>query len=181
MMQETNPRNLPPSSLPSRLSGAEIRVILILVDPAGKGNMATRTKVLFLCIGNACRSQMAEAVAKHVAADVIEPSSAGLVAFGEIPGSTVAVLAEQGISTEGQHSKSLRSEDLPAADLLINMTGWPRASIFTGPTPPVEDWEVGDPYGSDLAVYRAIRDQIEARVDDLAQRLRDKVNVRQTA
>ena len=142
--------------------------------------MATRTKVLFLCIGNACRSQMAEAVAKHVAADVVEPSSAGLVAFGEIPPLTVAVLAEHGISTEGQSSKPLRSENMSAADLVVNMTGRSGASIFTGPTPPVEDWDVGDPYGFNLAVYRAIRDQIEARVDDLAQRLRDKVNVRQT-
>ena len=50
--------------------------------------MAQRSKVLFLCVGNACRSQMAEAIAKHVAADVIEPSSAGLVAFGEITGLT---------------------------------------------------------------------------------------------
>jgi protein-tyrosine-phosphatase len=143
--------------------------------------MATRTKVLFLCIGNACRSQMAEAVAKHVASDVIETSSAGLVPFGEIPATTLAVLAERGFSAEGQRSKPLRSEDMSAADLVINMTGRAGASIFTEPTPPVEDWDVGDPYGSDLGVYRAIRDEIEARVDDLAQRLRDKVNVRQTA
>jgi arsenate reductase (thioredoxin) len=123
---------------------------------------------------------MAEAVAKHVAADVIEASSAGLVAFGEIPDSTVAVLAERGISAEGQHSKPLRSDDMSAADLVINMTGRSGASIFAGPTPPVEDWDVGDPYGSDLGVYRGIRDQIEVRVDDLAQRLRDKVDAHQT-
>jgi protein-tyrosine-phosphatase len=123
---------------------------------------------------------MAEAVAKHVAADVIEASSAGLLAFGEIPPLTVEVLAEHGISAEGQSSKPLRSEDLSAADLVINMTGRPGASIFADPTPPVEDWDVGDPYGFNLTVYRAIRDQIERRVEDLAQRLRDKVNAHQT-
>jgi arsenate reductase len=123
---------------------------------------------------------MAEAVAKDVAADVIEASSAGLLAFGEIPPLTLAVLAEHGISAEGQTSKPLRSDDMSAADLVINMTGRPGATIFTEPTSPVEDWDVGDPYGLDLAVYRAIRDQIERRVEDLAQRLRNKVNAHQT-
>ena len=138
--------------------------------------MAPQTKVLFLCVGNACRSQMAEAIAKHVAADVIEPSSAGLVAYGQITEPTVAVLSEHGISTEGQSSKSLRPEDLSAAALVINMTGRSGAAIFTEPTPPMEDWDVGDPFGFNLAVYRAIRDQIEARVEDLARRLREKVD-----
>jgi arsenate reductase (thioredoxin) len=135
----------------------------------------TRTKVLFLCVGNACRSQMAEAIAKQVAADVIEASSAGLVPFGEIPSTTIKVLAERGISVDGQHSKPLRLEDMSAADLVVNMTGRSGEAVFGKPSTPVEDWNVGDPYGYNLAVYRAIRDQIEARVEDLAQRLRDRV------
>jgi protein-tyrosine-phosphatase len=138
--------------------------------------MVPRTKVLFLCIGNACRSQMAEAIARQRASDVIEPSSAGLVPFGEIPGTTVTVLRERGISAEGQSSKPLRSEDMSAADIVINMTGRSGSTIFTEPVRQIEDWDVGDPYGCDLAVYREIRDQIEARVDDLARRLREKVN-----
>jgi protein-tyrosine-phosphatase len=136
--------------------------------------MAARTKVLFLCIGNACRSQMAEAIAKHHASDVIEPSSAGLVPFGEIPSTTVAVLEELGISLEGQSSKPLRSEDLGAADLVINMTGRPGTLVFTEALANIEDWDVGDPYGFNLSVYRGIRDEIETRVDDLARRLRKK-------
>jgi len=144
-------------------------------------DMVTRTKVLFLCVGNACRSQMAEAVARHTAADVIEPSSAGLVAFGEIAGPTISVLNEHGISVDGQTSKSLRSEDLSAADLIINMTGRSGAEIFTGPTPPFEDWDVGDPYGFNLAVYRGIRDQIEQRIDELARRLRGKADSPETS
>jgi arsenate reductase len=124
---------------------------------------------------------MAEAIARHLAADVIEASSAGLVPLGDIPTTTLTVLAERGFSTEGQSSKPLRPEDLSAADLVINMTGRGGKSIFSAPTPALEDWDVGDPYGLDLAVYRGIRDQIEARVNDLAKRLRDKVNVRQPA
>jgi arsenate reductase len=142
--------------------------------------MAPRRKVLFVCIGNACRSQMAEAIAKHVAADVIEPSSAGLVAFGEIVPPTIAVLNEHGISAAGQSSKPLRSDELSSADLVVNMTGRSGKSVFTGQTPPVEDWNVGDPYGFNLAVYREIRDQIEAHVDDLARRIREQQNVKST-
>jgi protein-tyrosine-phosphatase len=123
---------------------------------------------------------MAEAIARHLAADVIEASSAGLVPFGDIPATTLAVLAERGFSAEGQRSKPLRPEDLSAADLVINMTGQSGASIFSEPTPPIEDWDVGDPYGSSLVVYRGICEQIEARVEDLAQRLCDKVSVHQT-
>ena len=117
---------------------------------------------------------MAEAIAKHYASDVMDPSSAGLVPFGEIPSTTLSVLDEIGISTEGQSSKPLRSEDLAAADIVINMTGRPGRSVFTEALSNIEDWDVGDPYGFNLPVYRAIRDEIETRVEDLARRLREK-------
>ncbi len=123
---------------------------------------------------------MAEAVARHLAADVIEASSAGLAAFGEIPPLTLRVLAEHGISADGQSSKPLRPEDMSAVDLVINMTGRSGAAVFREPAPRLEDWDVGDPYGFDPDVYRAIRDEIEARVEDLARRLRDRMNVQQT-
>src|ERR1700676_4623846 len=103
--------------------------------------MVMRKKVLYLCIGNACRSQMAEAIARHKASDVIEPSSAGLVPFGEIPSTTLTVLEENGISAAGQISKPLRSEDMSSADLIVNMTGRSGASIFKEPLPQVEDWD----------------------------------------
>jgi protein-tyrosine-phosphatase len=136
--------------------------------------VAARTKVLFLCYGNACRSQMAEAIARHRASDIIEPSSAGLVPFGTIPMTTLAVLSELGISADGQCSKPLRPEEMSAADLVINMTGRPGSVLFDEPTHAMEDWDVGDPFGSDLGVYRVIRDQIEERVEDLARRLRGR-------
>jgi protein-tyrosine-phosphatase len=66
------------------------------------------------------------------------------------------------------------------ADLVINMTGRHGAAIFTEPTPEFEDWDVGDPFGSSLAVYRGIRDQIGWRVEDLARRLRETVDSRET-
>jgi len=142
-----------------------------------KEKMVPRTKVLFLCIGNACRSQMAEAIARHTASDVIEASSAGLVPFGVIPSTTLDVLRERGISAEGQSSKPLRSENMSAADIVINMTGRAGASIFTDIGPEIEDWDVGDPYGYNLTVYRGICNQIETRIEDLARRLREKTAV----
>ena len=129
-------------------------------------------KVLFLCIGNACRSQMAEAIARHLAADVIKPTSAGLFPFGVIPSSTTAVLAEKNMNCDGQTSKPLLDADLRAADLIVNMTGRQPDRIFDDETLPVEDWDVGDPFGSDLGVYRDLRDEVERRVIELAERLR---------
>jgi arsenate reductase len=138
--------------------------------------MARRSKVLFVCIGNACRSQMAEAIARHKASDVIEPSSAGLVPFGEIPATTVAVLRQRGIAIDGQTSKPLLSADITAADIVVNMTGRSGTAVFDEPIAELEDWDVGDPFGLNLAVYRAICDEIEARVENLARRLRDRVD-----
>ena len=54
------------------------------------------------------------------------------------------------------------------------MTGRSSRSIFDEPIPEAEDWDVADPFGYELAIYRKIRDEIEARVEDLAQRLREK-------
>ena len=62
--------------------------------------------------------------------------------------------------------------DLASIDLVVNLAGRPIEKHFDGRALPVEDWEVGDPFGSDLAVYRRIRDEIERRVLALVARLR---------
>ena len=116
---------------------------------------------------------MAEAIARHKAADVIEPSSAGLNPFGQITPPTLKVLAENGVSTDGQYSKAFDLGDLSGVELVVNMSGRSGTSIFNDASVQVEDWEVGDPYGFDLAVYRKIRDEIETRIEDLARRLRE--------
>ena len=63
--------------------------------------------------------------------------------------------------------------DLSSIDLVVNLAGRPIEKHLDGRALPVEDWEVGDPFGSDLAVYRRIRDEIERRVMDLIERLRE--------
>lgn len=130
-----------------------------------------KRRVLFVCIGNACRSPMAESVALHHAKDVIEPSSAGLHAFGSIVDSTREALFAKGYPTEGLSSKTLSFEALQQADLIVNMTGQPSGILFPGLSN-VEDWLVEDPYGADPATYQKILEEIESRVLLLAARLR---------
>ena len=81
-------------------------------------------------------------------------------------------LRESGIASQGLVSKPLRMIDLSSIDLVINLAGRPIEKHLDGRALPVEDWEVGDPFGSDLAVYREIRDEIERRMVDLIERLR---------
>jgi arsenate reductase len=127
--------------------------------------------ILFVCIGNSCRSPIAEAVARQAASDVIVASSAGLSPLGRIQDSTQKVLLERGIPFDGQFSKGLNDDTLlRPADLVINMSGYPGRSFFAGRK--FEDWDVEDPYGEDMETYRRICDDIEARVADLAARLR---------
>jgi arsenate reductase len=131
-----------------------------------------RTRVLFVCIGNSCRSTMAEAIARHSATDVIEAASAGISPLGHIAKPTRDILREKGISSDGQYSKSLREVDSDSAALIVNMTGMPGKSLFPGAS--VEDWPVDDPFGEDLGVYREVFDEIESRVHALAEKLRKK-------
>ncbi len=130
----------------------------------------TRTRVLFVCIGNSCRSPMAEALARHLASDVIEATSAGISPLGHVADLTRRTLIEKGVDAMGLESKSVREAAPLPPDLLINMTGIPGRNIF--PDMVLEDWNVEDPYGEDMATYRRICEDIEARIEDLAKRLR---------
>ena len=130
-------------------------------------------RVLFVCVGNACRSQMAEAMARHHASDIIDPSSAGISPLGTITDPTRQVLLERGIRMPGQKSKGTAETDLAATELIVNLTGIHGPALFRENAGiVVEDWEVTDPYGDDLGVYRRVCDEIEGRVLELAARLR---------
>jgi len=128
-----------------------------------------RKKVLFVCIGNSCRSPMAEALARHLAADVIEPASAGVSPLGHIVPQTRTVLREKKIPAGDLHSKSLREVDPDSAHLIVNMTGIPGESLFPGAK--VVDWPVDDPFGEDLGMYREVCEEIESRLTQLAEQI----------
>jgi arsenate reductase len=132
--------------------------------------MPQPVNVLFVCVGNCVRSQMAEAIARHDASDVIAAESAGVSPLGFIDNTTQRVLCERGISFEGQFSKSLRTHTLKKPDLIVNMSGIPGGSLFAGKR--FEDWQVQDPFGEGVETHRLICDDIGARIKDLATRLR---------
>ena len=137
-----------------------------------------RVRVLFVCIGNACRSPMAEAIARREAADVIEASSAGLCRLGEIAPHTIDTLLANGYSTDGLTSKQITRETVRDADLVVNLTGKPIDYLFSegpsslGAAKRLEDWKITDPYGADAATYQTILEELKRRVRRLAHRLR---------
>ena len=141
-------------------------------------NPANRVRVLFICIGNACRSPMAEAIARRDAADVIEPSSAGLYALGRIPDRTTETLKANNYSSEGLSSKAISREAVQNADCIVNLSGAPIDHLFaSGPSQlrngqQVENWNVTDPYGEDPETYQRILKELEQRVQGLANLLR---------
>ena len=130
--------------------------------------------VLFVCVHNAGRSQMAEAFVNHYAKqrglDVIG-ASAGTVAGTQINPVAVEVMQELGISMEGQSPKQLTQELADSADKKITMgcgvdaSACPARIFFT------EDWGLDDPKGQPLEKVREIRDQIQARVEALLTEL----------
>lgn len=130
-----------------------------------------KTRVLFVCIGNACRSPMGEAIARKEAGDIIEPSSAGIYPMGMIPEMTQTTLERNDYSAIGLRSKGFREIAAEEVDLVINLSGYERAQALEKFTQ-VENWEVSDPYGADEATYQRILEEIRSRVKSLAQRLR---------
>ncbi len=136
-------------------------------------------RVLFVCLGNACRSPMAEAVARKLAPDVIEPFSAGLSPLGHLAEPTEETLRANGYSYAHIASKPLRPNAIENADLIINMSGkslrgfFPEGRSTGGPLPKkVKTWEVEDPYGEQPAKYQKILEEIESKVLMLAAQLR---------
>ncbi|MGC9966838.1 MAG: hypothetical protein ABSE08_15650 [Syntrophobacteraceae bacterium] len=122
-------------------------------------------KVVFLCYGNACRSIMAEALARHFLGNRIEAGSAGLVPLGYIPSLTLEVLSEAGISADGLYSKGLAEVRLDDVDYLVNLTG-----LTVNPQIPQSfsgkliSFYVRDPFGHDIEVYRGVRKELESLV-----------------
>jgi arsenate reductase len=132
--------------------------------------MPDPVKVLFVCMGNCVRSQMAEALARHDASDIIASESAGVHPLGFIDNTTQRVLRERGICFDGQYSKGTRDHSLKKPDLIVNMSGVPGATLFAGL--PFEDWQIDDPFGEAIETHRRICDDIERNVKELATRLR---------
>lgn len=116
---------------------------------------------------------MAEAIALCDAADVMEPSSAGLYPLGYIAELTKQTLMKNGYSARGLTSDAITREAMDAADLILNMTGTPSDHVFCG-RENVEDWLIEDPFREDPGTYQRVFEGIRRRVNQLAQNLRGK-------
>ena len=127
----------------------------------------TRSKtkrVLFVCIGNCCRSQMAEGFARHYGGDVLSAESAGLSPAGVVVPETVRSMAEKNIDISDHYSKGLHAEQAKDFDLIVNMSGYDLPESIRAP---IRNWVVADPIGESDAVYAKVRDQIETLVMNL--------------
>ena len=127
------------------------------------------TKVLFICIGNACRSQMAEAFANKYGSDVLEAESAGLAHASMIPEVTRNLMRELGIEMLDQFPKSVQEIAAHDLDIVVNLSGRSlRGLPFSHP----REWAVRDPIGEKESVHRAVRAEIERHVMNLILELR---------
>ncbi len=121
--------------------------------------------VLFICLGNSCRSIMAEALARQFFGAAVAAASAGIQPLGYVARETLQVLAEAGIPTSGLRSKGLNEMDLEACRLLVNLSGHSLAARMPAPLlERVLQRPVVDPYGCGLTVYRQALDAINRLV-----------------
>jgi len=129
-------------------------------------------KVLFICLGNSCRSIMAEALVRHLCGDRWAAASAGLNPLGWVAPETMAALAEVGVSTAGLRSKGLDEFDLTEYRLLVNLSEHSLGGrIPAAYTDRLIHRPVPDPYGGSLPVYRRSRDAIkQVIIQELCQR-----------
>jgi arsenate reductase len=131
----------------------------------------TKKRVLFVCVGNCCRSQMAEGFAAQCGSDILVAESAGIAPAGIIVDETVNSMAEKNIDISSHYSKALDPDQANRCDLIVNMSGFDLPDAIRAP---VVEWEVPDPIGESDAVYARVRDQIERLVTQLILDLRSQ-------
>ncbi len=131
--------------------------------------MADKPSVLFVCVHNAGRSQMAAALLSRLADGRIEVRSAGTQPADEVNPVAVAAMAELGIDVTAARPKVLTGEDVQASDVVITMGCGDTCPYFPGVS--YRDWRVPNPAGQPLATVRAIRDDIAQRVQALIAEL----------
>ncbi len=131
-------------------------------------------EILFVCVHNAGRSQMAAGLLNKRAAGRVHVRSAGSTPANELNPRVVEAMQEVGVDISQEFPKPLSDEFVRAADVVITMGCGDACPIYPGKR--YEDWELDDPAGQDLQTVRRIRDEVDARV----QKLLDEVTVKPT-
>lgn len=124
-----------------------------------------KPSVLFVCVHNAGRSQMAAAYLTHLAGDRVEVRSAGSAPADTINPAVVAALAEEGIDISEEVPKVLTTEAVQESDVVVTMGCGDACPIFPGKR--YEDWKLEDPAGQGVDAVRPIRDEIRTRIEAL--------------
>ncbi len=130
-----------------------------------------KLKVGFICVGNSCRSQMAEGFAKEYGSDIFEVYSAGTDPAPEVKPNAVRAMEEKGIDISEQYPKLLK--EIPGElDILITMGCNVECPYI--PCKFREDWGLDDPAGHPIEVFRETRDIIEEKVKDLIEKVKNE-------
>ena len=125
--------------------------------------------VLFVCVHNAGRSQMAAGWLRHLAGDAVEVRSAGSLPADQVNPAAVEAMAEVGIDIADQRPKVLATDAVEASDVVITMGCGDACPVFPGKR--YLDWELQDPAGKGVEAVRPIRDEIESRIRGLLAEL----------
>ena len=128
-----------------------------------------RPSVLFVCVHNAGRSQMAAAWLQHLSGGAVEVRSAGSAPAGSVNPAAVAAMLEEGIDMSAEVPKILTTDAVRESDVVVTMGCGDTCPIFPGTR--YEDWALEDPAGRGVDAVRPIRDEIRVRVLDLLDSL----------
>ncbi|MET8427038.1 arsenate reductase ArsC [Nocardia sp. NPDC004860] len=131
--------------------------------------MTATPSVLFVCVHNAGRSQMAQGFLTHLAGDAIEVRSAGTAPAETINPAAVEAMAELGIDITAQTPKILTPDTVQTSTVVITMGCGDTCPYFPGVD--YRDWQLDDPAGKGVAAVRPIRDEIRTRVEQLIREL----------
>jgi arsenate reductase (thioredoxin) len=131
--------------------------------------MGAKKKVLFVCIGNSCRSQMAEGFARRYGGDVMMAQSAGLYPAGTVSQLTIATMKKRNIDMSGVWPKSIFEAPGAPFDLIVNISGYPLPGEIQAAS---IEWTVRDPIAFGEAIYEEVADKIEGLVMSLILQLR---------
>jgi len=143
---------------------------LTAIDVFGKiDHVADVPEVLFVCVHNAGRSQMAAGLMNHRAEGAVNVRSAGSDPTEEIHPAVIEAMAELSIDLGHEFPKPLTDEAVRAADAVVTMGCGDACPVYPGKR--YLDWELDDPAGRDLEAVRAIRDEIDSRVQALLAEL----------
>ncbi len=156
--------------------GQRHRLLRKLTAPRMDGTTAATPEVLFVCVHNAGRSQMAAALLDRRAAGAVKVRSAGSEPADQLNPAVVEAMAEVGLDISREFPKPLTDELVQGADVVITMGCGDACPFYPGKR--YLDWELEDPAGKPLASVRAIRDEIDARVAALLAELTGQQSAR---